>query len=363
MWHANNEVEPDIMLVYLGESRFIEAEVGTYIFTTLLYNYVVIYYILKIVDLSQRSLDGNILVINVINVLPERRTASVNCPVKDYRPIAYHECDICFLTSCTQQSLKNHQASHTQTIQKSPLSRAIVECDVCFKTLINVKELQQHKCDCHSSAIKAKKTKIQPVNLKQTDIVEIKKTEDEGIFKCHIWKAFSDNPVDVWTHICREHPKFAYICSEVTCVKAYVTWSGLNKHKLKHSDLDADDSLTVCCLFCEEGFKMEELCDEHMCAGKLQHKKDTENREKNGSGKGTCEDDEEVEEIKVEPNSNPKLSGNKNVETNKKKLELHQYPPEFSVVVLKSKLVCFLKTCFVYTDTFVVAYPICVTFL
>ena len=65
VWHANNEVEPDIMLVYLGESRFIEAEVGTYIFTTLLYNYVVIYYILKIVDLSQRSLDGNILVINV----------------------------------------------------------------------------------------------------------------------------------------------------------------------------------------------------------------------------------------------------------------------------------------------------------
>ena len=65
VWHANNEVEPDIMLVYLGESRFIEAEVGTYIFTTSLYNYVVIYYILKIVDLSQRSLDGNILVINV----------------------------------------------------------------------------------------------------------------------------------------------------------------------------------------------------------------------------------------------------------------------------------------------------------
>ena len=65
VWHANNEVEPDIMLVYLAESRFIEAKVGTYIFTTLLYNYVVIYYILKIVDLSQRSLDGNILVINV----------------------------------------------------------------------------------------------------------------------------------------------------------------------------------------------------------------------------------------------------------------------------------------------------------
>ena len=65
VWHANNEVEPDIMLVYLGESRFIEAKVGTYIFTTSLYNYVVIYYILKIVDLSQRSLEGNILVINV----------------------------------------------------------------------------------------------------------------------------------------------------------------------------------------------------------------------------------------------------------------------------------------------------------
>ena len=44
---------------------------------------------------------------------------------------------------------------------------------------------------------------------------------------------------------------------------------------------DADDSLTVCCLFCEEGFKIEELCDEHMCADKLQYNKDTENWEKN----------------------------------------------------------------------------------
>ena len=246
--------------------------------------------------------------------------------MKDYRPIAYHECDICFLTFHTQQSLKNHQASHTQTIQKSPLSRAIVECDVCFKTLKNVKGLQEHKHDCHSSAIKAKKAKIQPVNLKQTDIVEIKETGDEGIFKCHICKAFSDNPVDVRTHIHCEHPKFAYICSDFTCVKAYVTRSGLNKHKLKHSDLDADDSLTVCCLFCEEGFKTEELCDEHMCAGKLQHKKDTENREKNESDKGTCEDDKEVEEVKVEQNSNTKLSGNINVETNKKKLKTPPVP-------------------------------------
>ena len=179
--------------------------------------------------------------------------------------------------------------------------------------------LQQHKHDCHSSVITAKKTKIQPVNLKESDIVEIKETEDEGIFKCQICKAFSDNPVDVQTHIHREHPKFAYICLEVMCVKAYVTWSGLNKHKLKHSELDADDSLTVCCLFCEEGFKTEELCDEHMCAGKLQHNKDTENLEKKLSDKGTCEDDEHVEDVKVEPNSNPKLSGNKNVETNKKK--------------------------------------------
>ena len=50
-------------------------------------------------------------------------------------------------------------------IQKSPLSRAVVECDVCFKTLKNVKDLQQHKRDCHSSVIKMKRTKIQPVNL------------------------------------------------------------------------------------------------------------------------------------------------------------------------------------------------------
>ena len=65
VWHANNEVEPDIMLVYLRESRFIEAKVGTYIFTTSLYKYVVVYSILNIVDLFQRSLDGSILVLNV----------------------------------------------------------------------------------------------------------------------------------------------------------------------------------------------------------------------------------------------------------------------------------------------------------
>ena len=110
------------------------------------------------------------------------------------------------------------------------------------------------------------------------------------------------------------------------CVKAYVTRSGLNKHKLKHSEPDADDSLTVCCLFCEQVFKTEELCDEHMCAGKLQHNKDTEKLEKELSDKGTCEDDKQVEEVKVEPNSNPKLSGNKNVDTNKKKMKTPPVP-------------------------------------
>ena len=32
IWHANNEVEQDINLVYCGESHFIEAKVGIYIF-------------------------------------------------------------------------------------------------------------------------------------------------------------------------------------------------------------------------------------------------------------------------------------------------------------------------------------------
>ena len=95
---------------------------------------------------------------------------------------------------------------------------------------------------------------------------------------------------------------------------------------MKHSDQDDDDFLTACCLFCEEGFKTEKLCDEHMCAGKLQHEKQTENQDKNGSNKGTCEDDMEVKEVKVELNSNAKLPGNKNVETNKKKLKTPPVP-------------------------------------
>ena len=200
--------------------------------------------------------------------------------------------------------MKNHEASHTQTIQKSPLSRSVVECDICFKTLKNVKDLQQHKRDCHSSVITVKKTKTPPVNLKQqADIVEIKDTEDKGVFRCHICKAFSDNPVDVRNHIHHEHPKFVFICSEVTCVKANVTSSGLNKHKQKHSD-QAGDSFTVCCLFFQEGFKTEELCDEHMCAGKLEHKKQTENQDKNGSIKPSCED---VAEVKEESQSDQSL--------------------------------------------------------
>ena len=31
--------------------------------------------------------------------------------------------------------------------------------------------------------------------------------------------------------------------------------------------------ISVCCLFFEKGFKTEELCDEHMCAGKLKCRK------------------------------------------------------------------------------------------
>ena len=98
-------------------------------------------------------------------------------------------------------------------------------------------------------------------------------------------------------------------------------WSGLNKHKQKHSD-QAGDSFTVCCLFCKEGFKREELCDEHMCAGKLEHKKH-KNQDKNGSVKPSSED---VAEVKEEPQSDPKFPGNKNVESFKKKLKVSPVP-------------------------------------
>ena len=103
-------------------------------------------------------------------------------------------------------------------------------------------------------------------------------------------QAFSDNPVDVRNHIRCEHPKFVFICSEVTCVKAYITGSGLNKNKQKHSE-QGEDNFTVCCLFCKKRFKIEELCDEHMCAGKLEHRKKPENKDKNGSVKPCSEDE------------------------------------------------------------------------
>ena len=128
--------------------------------------------------------------------------------------------------------------------------------------------MQQHKQDCHSSAIQVKKQKTPPVNLKQQgDIVEIKDNIEEDVYRCQFCKAFNDNPIDVRTHIHHEHPKFVFICNDPTCVKAYVTCSGLNKHKQKHSDQVED--FPVCCLFCEQGFKSEELCDEHMCPGNL----------------------------------------------------------------------------------------------
>ena len=76
-------------------------------------------------------------------------------------------------------------------------------------------------------------------------------------------------------------------------------------------------------MFCEEGFKTEELYDEHMCTGKLEHKKQTENQDKNGSVKSSGED---VAEVKEEPQSDPKFPGNKNVESFKKKLKVPPVP-------------------------------------
>ena len=220
--------------------------------------------------------------------------------------------------------MKNQQASHAQTIPKSPLARPVVECDVCCKTLKNVKDLQQHRQDCHSSAIQVKKTKTPPVNLKQqADIVEIKDNDEEGVYRCHICKAFSDNPIDVISHICCEHPKFVFICSDPTCVKAYVTQSGLNKHKQKHLDQGEED-FPICCLFCEQGFKTEELCDEHVCLGKLEATKKAETQEEqNGSLKlpGAVPTG-----VKEEPQPEPKLPENKTVDSSKKKLKTPPVP-------------------------------------
>ena len=184
-----------------------------------------------------------------------------------------------------------------------------MECDVCYKTLKNVKDLQQHKCNSHSSAIQVKKPKTPPVNLnQQADIVEIKDNDEEGVYKCHICKAFSDNPIHVRSHTHSEHPKFVLICSDLTCVKAYVTHSRLNKHKQKHSNQGEED-FPICCLFCEQGFKTENLCDEHMCLGKLEATKKAETmEEQNGSLKphGAVQT-----VVKEEPQIEPKLLENK----------------------------------------------------
>ena len=90
-------------------------------------------------------------------------------------------------------------------------------------------------------------------------------------------KAFSDNPVGVRSHIHCEHPKFVFMCSDARCVKAYITRSGLNKNKQKWSDQSEED-FPICCLFCEQGFKTQELCDEQMCSGKLETTKKLKNR-------------------------------------------------------------------------------------
>ena len=151
------------------------------------------------------------------------------------------------------------------------------------------------------------------MNLKQqADIVEIKDNEKEGVFRCHICKAFSDNPIDVKSHI--HHPKFAFICSDASYVKAYVTRSGLNKHTQKHLDQSEED-FPISCLFCEQEFKTEELCDEHMCPGKLKAtKKAQQQEEQNGSMKPSGEDPTVVKE---EPQPEPKLLENKTVDSSK----------------------------------------------
>ena len=156
------------------------------------------------------------------------------------------------------------------------------------------------------------------MNLKQqADIVEIKDNEEEGAFKCHIGKAFSDNPINVRSHICCEHPKFVLICPDASCVKAYITWYGLNKQRQKHLDQGEED-IPVCCLFCEQGFKTEELCDEHLCPGKLKATKKAEKQEEqNGFVKPSGEDPTVVKE---EPQLEQNLPENKTVDSCKKKL-------------------------------------------
>ena len=104
------------------------------------------------------------------------------------------------------------------------------------------------------------------------------------------------------------------------CVKAYVTWSGFNKHNSKHSDPGKDD-YPVCCLFCEQSLKTEDLSDEHMCAGKLNAtKKAAKQEEQNGSAKVSGDGDEPTV-IKEEFQLKQKLPENKTVDSAKKKLK------------------------------------------
>ena len=112
------------------------------------------------------------------------------------------------------------------------------------------------------------------MNLKQqADTVVIKDSDEEGVYRCHISKAFSNNPINVRSHICHEHPKFVFMCSDSTCVEAYITHSGLNKHKQKHLDQGEEDF--PICYFVNNDSKQKNY-DEHMCLGKLEATKNSE---------------------------------------------------------------------------------------
>ena len=173
------------------------------------------------------------------------------------------------------------------------------------------------------------------MNLKQqqADIVEIKDNEEEGVFRCHICKAFGDNPINVRSHIHREHPYFVFICSDPSCFKAYVTRSRSNKHKQKY--LDQSEDFPIYCLFLNKDSK-QKSCVMNICvqaSSKLQ--KAQKQEEQNGSVKPSGEDPT-VE--KEEPQLEPKLLENKTVDSSKKKPKLHQYSQECSEVDLKNKL-------------------------
>ena len=71
--------------------------------------------------------------------------------------------------------------------------------------------------------------------------------------------------------------------------------------------------------FCEQGFKTEDLYDEHMCPGKLEATKKAETmEEQNGSLKPPGEVQTVVKE---EPQTEPKLPENKTIDSSKKKLK------------------------------------------